>query len=200
MLNRTAQKAATRTQIVTASLVVFAESGFDAASTRAIAERADVSQGLLTYHFKTKESLWKEAVNHLFSLLSHQLSIDKSLVQVGSREQARELLKQFVHFNAAHPELLRFMSDRGKGSEVRTKWIVDTHMKPMFEMFSSLDLGVDKCMLPHFFYVFVGASSAIFNAQSECMQLTGVDPCAPDRVILHGNYLVDLLLPIKEVE
>ena len=41
---------ATRERIVTAALTVFSEKGFEAASTRAIAQKAKADQGLLTYH------------------------------------------------------------------------------------------------------------------------------------------------------
>ncbi len=37
-------------------------------NTRAIVERAQVSQGLLIYHFKSKEALWRAAADHLFAM------------------------------------------------------------------------------------------------------------------------------------
>ncbi len=49
---RSEQREATREQILSAALMAISESGFDCVSTGAIAERAGVRQGLLTYHFK----------------------------------------------------------------------------------------------------------------------------------------------------
>lgn len=47
--------------ILDAAELVFAEHGYDGASTRAIAERAGVNQALIHYHFRTKEQLFEAA-------------------------------------------------------------------------------------------------------------------------------------------
>jgi TetR/AcrR family transcriptional regulator len=64
---RTKQREETRNKIIKAAISAISESGFDGTSTRAIANRAEVSQGLLSYHFKTKELLWRAAADYLFS-------------------------------------------------------------------------------------------------------------------------------------
>jgi AcrR family transcriptional regulator len=46
----------------TAGLALFAELGFEGASTHAIAERARLPQGLVRYHFGSKEGLWREVM------------------------------------------------------------------------------------------------------------------------------------------
>lgn len=48
--------------IMDASEVVFANSGYKGATLREIAERAGVAQGLIHYHFKTKEDLFEAMV------------------------------------------------------------------------------------------------------------------------------------------
>ena len=55
--------AETRARIVAAALREFADRGFEGTSTREISAVAGVNQGLITYHFASKESLWKEAVD-----------------------------------------------------------------------------------------------------------------------------------------
>jgi AcrR family transcriptional regulator len=42
----------------------FSVKGFDGAGMKAIASRADVSQGLLHYHFGTKDRLYEEVIKH----------------------------------------------------------------------------------------------------------------------------------------
>jgi AcrR family transcriptional regulator len=46
----------------TAGLTLFAELGFEGASTHAIAERARLPQGLVRYHFESKEGLWRDVI------------------------------------------------------------------------------------------------------------------------------------------
>lgn len=48
--------------ILNASEIVFAHSGYKGATMREIAERAGVAQGLIHYHFKTKEVLFEAMV------------------------------------------------------------------------------------------------------------------------------------------
>ena len=66
---RAEQRDATRDQIVQAALTSISDSGYDGVSTRTIAARAGVTQGLLTYHFKSKDALWRAAADHLFTRL-----------------------------------------------------------------------------------------------------------------------------------
>jgi AcrR family transcriptional regulator len=56
---------ATREALIAAALVVFARDGFDAASTRTIAERAGINQALIGYHFGGKEGLYLAVFDHI---------------------------------------------------------------------------------------------------------------------------------------
>jgi len=55
----------TRQRILEAAVEVFAEAGFDLASTRAIADRAGVNLGSLTYYFGNKEGLYRACAEHI---------------------------------------------------------------------------------------------------------------------------------------
>ena len=54
--------APTMQRILTSAEAVFAEAGFEGAGMKAIAARAEVSQGLLHYHFGSKEKLYEEVI------------------------------------------------------------------------------------------------------------------------------------------
>ena len=68
---------ATRDRIVAAAIDLFSERSYDGASTRDIAARAEVTQPLVNYHFRTKEELWRAAVDSLFSRLNRTRSLAK---------------------------------------------------------------------------------------------------------------------------
>lgn len=53
-----------REQILEAALDVFAEEGFDGATTKEIAARADVTHGLIYFYFPSKEDLFDAAFEH----------------------------------------------------------------------------------------------------------------------------------------
>ena len=52
------------------------------------------------------------------------------------RVRAREAIREFVRFSAAHPEFFRLMVDEGKNTDDRMRWLVDTHLKPRYARFA----------------------------------------------------------------
>jgi TetR/AcrR family transcriptional regulator, regulator of cefoperazone and chloramphenicol sensitivity len=52
----------TRIALIEAATAVFGKAGFDAASTRAIAQQAGANQALINYHFGSKEGLYQAVV------------------------------------------------------------------------------------------------------------------------------------------
>ncbi len=196
------QREATRAQIVKAALLSIAERGYDGVTTRYIASVAKVSQGLLTYHFKSKELLWRAAAEHLFENLDQLLfegmqGVDSGIENnsIDVRETQRELIRRLVYFNAEHPELLRFMVQRGTDNDTRTEWLVDTHVKPSFSKFSAAMPDIPKEHLPHMFYAIAGASGVIFSVPLECERATGVIPNSPKGIKDHAEYLAYLFIP-----
>ncbi len=198
MNKRAQQREETRERIVEAAIECFAECGFRAASTRQIATRAGANQGLITYHFKSKDELWRAAANRLFGYLQRMVEEREPLLEgLPPREQAREAVRLFVRFAAAHPELFRFMLEAGKNDDERLHWLVDTHLRPVFEKLHGPGLGpiVDDDLRAHLQYVLVGAGSLIFANAPEVRRLTGLDPTKPDAIEAHADFVAKLLVP-----
>ena len=200
MTSRDEQREATRERIVAAALEAFAEKGFRGASTRDIAQRADTNQGLITYHFQNKDALWRAAADRIFGQLRKDLG--EQLAGVGAedaRERSRHGIRAYVRFAAAHPELFRLMVDEGKNSDERMEWLVDTHLRPIYDRFMpdaepSGSTG-DESMMPHAYYVMAGAGPLIFAVAPECRRLTGLDPESHDVVERHAEFVARLLVP-----
>jgi len=200
MKSRERQREETRNRIIDAAARAFSERGFRAASTRDIAARAGVNQGLITYHFRGKEKLWKAALDRIFGELAGAL---RELEGIGDatdpRERGREALRRYVRFAAAHPELFRLMVEEGKQADARLRWLVDRHLKPLYAGFERLvavySPGFDPAMLPHAFYTLSGAGSMIFAVRPECRRLTGIDSADKRVVELHAEFIARLLVP-----
>ena len=123
----------TRERLVDAALQVFASHGFEGATTREIARRAGVALAALPYHFTTKEALWKAAADRIFGRLGN--SFRKRLEGLEGVElptRLRLILGDFVRFQAAHPELHRFMIQEGIARTPRLEWLVETHIRPIY--------------------------------------------------------------------
>jgi TetR/AcrR family transcriptional regulator len=198
MSKRIAQRETTRDRIIEAAGRAFAERGFRAASTRDIAARAGANQGLITYHFRSKNDLWKAAADRIFGLLKGSFEPPAAAAS-DPRGLAREAIRQFVRFAAAHPELFRLMVDEGKNKDARMRWLVDTHLKPLYTAFEGLvqqyNPQFDRALLPHAYYALAGAASVIFAVSPECRRLTGLDPTQTRSVEAHAEFVARLLVP-----
>jgi TetR/AcrR family transcriptional regulator len=200
MPSRAEQREGTRDRIVEAATAAFAEHGFGGASTRDIANRAGTNQGLITYHFRSKEELWKAAADRLFGLLREELATLLADTAVEDpRERAREGIRAYVRFAAAHPELLRFMMEEGTRTSPRGQWLLKTHLAPMYETFGNAATGLiepdDDGLRPHAFYAMAGAASLLFAVPSEARRLAGIDPRRKAVVEAHADYVARLILP-----
>ncbi len=195
MTERNKQREATRAKILEAALTVFSDRGFSAAGTREIADQAGVNQGLITYYFKTKERLWREAASRIFSEARESV-VEQTLrgAPADLRALQRNRVKAYVRFVARRPQLLRFMVEEGKRPNARVRWLVDTHLKPLYEMFS-ISPSHDEHMKPHLFYVMTGAGSLIFAVGPVCKRLTGLDPLTHDAIESHAELVAGLLVP-----
>jgi AcrR family transcriptional regulator len=200
MKSRAQQGEETRNRIIAAAAHTFAEKGFRAASTREIAARAGANQGLITYHFRSKQELWKAAADRIFGLLRAVFVELGEVVDSGdARSRARQAVRQYVRFAAAHPELFRLMVEQGKHSDARMRWLVDTHLKPLYAAFERVVMqynpGFDRALLPHAYYALAGAGSMIFALKPECRRLTGLDPGNERAVEVHAELVARLLVP-----
>jgi len=65
----------TRASILNAAIAEFAERGFEGASIRAIADRLGLQHPLITYHYRSKDILWRAAAQHAFAQIRTEWDI-----------------------------------------------------------------------------------------------------------------------------
>lgn len=191
---------ATRERIVAAALDLFADRSFEGASTREIAARAGVSQPSLTYHFRTKDDLWRVAVSGLFTRLNETLlaRID-GLRGVDMVTTAKLVIRDFIEFSAANPQLHRIITQESKAEGERIDWLVDEHIRPLYEAATGLferlvaEGAVPDIPPPFLYYLLTGAGPTIFVHAPECRRLTGFDPQTPEAVQTHADAVIELL-------
>lgn len=188
-MKRADKRERTRAQIVDAAVSEFAELGYEGAGTRAIAARAGVTQGLVTYHFESKDELWRAAADQVFGWLGAALEPAEGESTVVS---APDALRKYVRANAAHPEIFHFMVDVGRHDDDRLAWLIDTHLQQRFEQVSDLIGGGRSEDVAHLYYALAGAASLIFAVGPECRSLSGVDPTSPQAIDAHIDVLLRL--------
>jgi TetR/AcrR family transcriptional regulator len=190
----------TRGRILAAALDLFSEVSFDGATTRDIATRAGVTQGLVNYHFHSKDELWQSSVNWLFAELNEALdSRVAGLSGVDLLTTAKLVIAEFIQFSATHPQLHRIITQECKNDGPRMDWIVENHIRPRYEQTTALftqlvEAGhVPDIPVTHLYYILTGAGPTMFVLAPECRRLCGVDPQAPDVVDAHVDAVLTLL-------
>jgi len=200
-----------RNLLIEAALIEFGCKGFDGASTRAIARRADAHQPQINYHFDSKEALWEAAVDHLFDLLNAAL-LPPALELHGPErlaaspddvlgERFADRVRRFVRFAADHPELNRIIVHEATAETDRLRWMVDRHVRPLFEetqeawtrlQTTGIAAPIDASSAH---YMMVGAASLPFVNAPEVRLLAGIEPTDSAWVESHAEGLIAMLLP-----
>ncbi|MBP1771059.1 MAG: transcriptional regulator, TetR family [Holophagaceae bacterium] len=90
----------TRTSLLQAALVCFADHGFDGTSMRMIAETAGRPLSLLSHYFRNKEGLYLEVFKHIFETSGHRAADPALAANLDPRDPqaAVRLLREQIHF------------------------------------------------------------------------------------------------------
>jgi TetR/AcrR family transcriptional regulator len=206
---RTQQRGAeTRTELLLAALREFSSVGFEAASTRTIAARAGVRQGQLTYHFPSKDELWRATVDYLFQRFDAELTEALASSPAARGEdpvvEFEATVRALVQTVSRLPELNRVMVHEATEASERLTWIVDVHVRRRFDQLATLwsqvkqrggtHLDADPIVL---YYCLIGAASLLYVNAPEAHQLLGVEDTSAaiaDRVDAHADTLVAMFL------
>jgi TetR/AcrR family transcriptional regulator len=191
---------ATRDRIVAAATDLFSERSYDGATTRDIAARAGVTQPLVNYHFRSKEELWRAAVDSLFDRLNHTMEERaRGLRGVDDVTSAKLLVREFIVFSARNPQLHRIIMQESKADGPRMDYLVDRHVRPIYdrtaEMFESLSRAgaMPGIPAPHLYYILTGAGPTMFVLAPECRRLTALDPAHDEVIEAHADAVCALL-------
>jgi AcrR family transcriptional regulator len=196
----------TREKLLAAAIRAFASVGYNGASTRDIEADAGVNRGLIAYHFKTKDALWKAAVEWLFSLAIDELAeAERQAAHVDPGARLRYFVRAFVRFSARHPEVHRLMIEEGTQDDWRLDWIVDRFVRPWYRRVQAhfedaRALGVaPEIEFAHFYYVLTGAAALPFSMAPEARRLARIDTTRETFIDAHAEALAQLLFPEKKV-
>jgi TetR/AcrR family transcriptional regulator len=124
----------TRGAILDAAIAEFAERGFEGASIRAIAERLGLQHPLITYHYRSKDILWRAAAEHAFAQI--RAGWDSSAPETSGLSPLARLREEYAtlfRYTVAFPEFHRFMRQEAFTSSPRLKWVAETVLAPLLE-------------------------------------------------------------------
>jgi TetR/AcrR family transcriptional regulator len=188
----------TRAKLLEAATRLFTENGFEGVSIRDIENDAEVQRGLLAYHFKDKESLWKAMADTTFNLLHDQLNPRLELLDdLAAKEKIAYIIRFYVRFSSRHPELSRLLSQEARHDSWRIRYLVDRHISSQAHGLREAvteALGFTEREFMHWYYLLAGGSSLIFSHAPECQLLFGEDAHEDSVVDAHAEMMVTALL------
>lgn len=192
----------TKQKLLDAALQAFAENGFKGTSTRDIAERAGVHHPLITYHFKNKEELWRAAADRVFAGFIRILEeAQAEAAAEPPRERMALLIRAYVHYAAAHPTLHKVLFQESSHSNPRLDWLIETYMRPLFEVASSdlkklQEQGLAPAGNPALLFNMIRVSAgAVLALNVELKESSGVDLDDPANVDMLAEMIVNIFLP-----
>lgn len=141
---RPAQGESRQDAILDAAERIFAEAGYQGAAMREIAERAGVAQGLIHYHFKTKENLFEAMVtrrsgqiNERRALLVEQLfaqAVPPRLEQI-VEALFRPTLETGLDLARDGGAFARILVSLANSADPRDGKLIETHYDPIAQIF-----------------------------------------------------------------
>src|ERR1700687_5721501 len=112
----------TRASILNAAIAEFAERGFEGARIRAIADRLGLQHPLITYHYRSKDILWRAAAEHAFAQIRTEWDIStQKESDLSPLARLRQEYTTLFRYTVAFPEFHRFMRQEAFTNNPRLK-------------------------------------------------------------------------------
>ena len=103
-------EAARRAQIVAKAIETIAELGFAQASLAQIAQRSEVSKGVILYYFTSKEELLRQVVAEIFSQATQTIS-PQIAAQPSARLRLQVYVRSAIEYIGAHRAQMKALTD-----------------------------------------------------------------------------------------
>lgn len=182
----------TRARIIACATQAFVESGFEGATTRAIAERAGIRHALVIHHFENKNSLWQSVMRDVLSSVEAAFAERMAaLDDIDDVTKLRLIQADFIRIAAERPELHWLISDQAGKSNERLDWLVENFIQDDANLFIKLIRAAQAAGRYvegepyHLHYLFLGAAARIFMLSGEVERVLGRSPFDPAFVEEH---------------
>ncbi|PFA67660.1 TetR family transcriptional regulator [Bacillus sp. AFS015802] len=187
-------------RIIKAATRVFAENGYEKASTNAIVKEAKISKGILFHYFKSKKELYVSLYEHLSDLFTEKIyeRIDREEHDIFVTIRSVTLIK-FELFSA-YPDLINFLTSAFSEEAPDVKDDIEKYKAKMVEssfatLFSNVDTskfkdGIDVGKsIQIIYWTFEG----IANQQQQKAKSLSVAEINQEEVLAEMDAYVELL-------
>jgi len=189
-----------RARLVEVSCDAFMRRGYESVSTHDVAAAAGVTQGLIVYHFSSKEGLWQAAMDRVFGDFRNSLATClRDLKGRDERTVISEMIRHVVGLEQRYPSIARFMIESGKEADQHLVWLLHRHIKPIYDVISHIfevaqRRGILRALpITNAYYVLLTAGS-IFSLEDEIKLIAGQNIKSHTFAEAHVQCLTQMLL------
>lgn len=188
-----------RQRILAAALECFGAFGFEGTSTRAVADRAEVTHTLVLYHFHSKEQLWIATIGA--ALEAYTARMKEHLAQAGNgpADALRTFIEQFIRMSARQPQVHRILTMESNQNTSRLEWVIENFLRDHFIMVRDLIRAgqeegvVRQCDPARLYYMLISAGGTPFTVSTEYKALTGRDVFSETEILRNIAFLFELV-------
>jgi TetR/AcrR family transcriptional regulator len=180
---------ATRSAILEAALAEFAEKGFEAASIRSIAERTGLQHPLITYHYPSKDVLWRAVAEETFQRIREAWDQRaREHAHLSPLERLRAEYQAVFRHTVAFPEFHRFMRQEASNGNPRLQWVAKTVLRPLIDrLLPQIETAQRQGLLPRvepilFHYLMISLTAALSEFGPEMRVTRRLDAEHPEVV------------------
>ena len=194
----------TRLTILKAALSEFADKGFDAASLRVIADRTGIQHPLITYHYRTKEILWKAVAEHVFEQIRERWEMQApESAEMTPIERVRREYRAFMDFTLEYPDMHHFMLREMRPGSTRLPWMAKKLLKPLMgRVLHHIEAAQEDGDLPSgdpvlLHYMLIGLTTVLSSLGADIKATSGRSPMEPAVVAEYWGLIETLILERK---
>ena len=204
--SETSGRTQARQAILAAADELFCERGYDATTTREIADRSGVNKALIHYYFKTKEALFESVLDQYYERLAEVVL--GALSSEGTvRDRLHRLLDAYYDFLAANRNFSRIVQRETSSGPLVER--AERHVLPLFEAGIAVMLEAQPAFregplaASQLLISFYGMLSSYFTYADVITRLVGEDPFSAEAFAqrkAHVHRMLDLVLDAVERE
>jgi TetR/AcrR family transcriptional regulator len=196
-----AEEGATRKVILNAALKTFSVYGFNGASITNIARLHHVSPALIHYYFKTKDQLWRAALDDGIGDVIRDLTATvNDLGEFDTVSRLKFFVRRYIAIVSDRPEVFRLIIRESETPGPRLTWITRRHLNPLYAMWTKLveaaqAEGKILARVPsyHLSLIIAGASYQYIASRMRMLEVYGIDVSTRELREQHANAVLDIL-------
>jgi TetR/AcrR family transcriptional regulator len=195
------QDLATRRVILEAALQTFSLYGFDGASITRIARLHQVSPPLIHYYFKSKDALWRAAMDQgIGAMITDLEEICREMVEADCIARLKFFIRRYLGIVAERRAVFRVIVRESDMPSPRLTWLAQHYMTPLYSLIAGLieeaqNSGRLKPVAPpyHMAQIITGACYHFLASRNRLLETYGIDVDTREIRELHGNAVIEIL-------